>query len=209
MTLADVIAEIQAGIGFRADQVDNIKRKLTLAQQELERGKTLPSFLIVANESISLAVDENTWPLPSSFIREVDDFGGQYASFSDSDVLNLKKLPYDLAYSYYGGTTGAPMAYSRGATSLTFFPTPDEATTLSISYYAKQDDPATAATNAWSENAPLLLIGLAGMMVAQDLRDPEAKQDFATRYALGKESLFKETVAAEDANMQYSLGGLL
>lgn len=208
MTLAEVIAEIQAGIGFRSDKVDEIKRKLVLAQQELERGRTLPSFIIIEDEPVSLSANTGTWALPSNFIREVDDFGSPLVT--NNDVLTLKKVPYDSGFAQWGSAeAGTPLAYSRRRASLQFWPNTDTDLEFTISYYAKQDNPATASTNAWSENAPGLLIGLAGMMIAQNLRDPEAKQDFATTYALASKSVFNEIVAGEDANMQYSLGGML
>lgn len=211
MTMDEVIAEIKRGLGYRSDKTDEIKAKLRLAQDELERGKTLPRFLINEDESIALTADTNTWTLPSNFIREVDDFGDPNSQFdSDGDIVNLERLPYDVGYSRYGGAdAGSVVAYSKRGSTFVFWPTPDEDTTLTISYYAHADDPATASSNAWSENAPGLLIGLAGMMIAADVHDDPAQQKFAVQYAQAKDSLFKEIVADEDANMSYSLGGLL
>jgi len=211
MTMNEVIAEIQRGLGYRSDKTDEIKSKLRLAQDELERGKTLPWFIVNEDETISLTAGVSTWTLPNNFIREVDDFGAPYSTFtSDGDVITLKKIPYDVGYATYGGADpGEIVAYSRRAGSLQFWPSPDEDTELTISYYAKQDNPATASTNAWSENAPELLIGLAGMKIAADLYDDRAMQKFTVMYAQAKDSLFKEIVAEDDANMQYSLGGLL
>lgn len=211
MTIDEVIAEIKRGLGYRSDKTDEIKAKLYLAQQELERGQTLPLFIVLEDETISLSADVGTWELPSNFIRELDDFGAPYSTFTvDGDVVNLKKLPYDVGYAQYSGAdAGAPVAYSRRANTLRFWPTPDEDTTITISYYAKQDDPRTASTNAWSENAPGLLIGLAGMMVAADVEHDRAEAKFARIYALARKSVFNEIVAQEDANMQYSLGGAL
>lgn len=211
MTMNEVIAEIQRGLGYRSDKTDEIKSKLRLAQDELERGKTLPWFIVNEDETISLTAGVSTWTLPNNFIREVDDFGNPNSQFSsDGDIVNLKRLPYDVGYSTYGGADpGEVVAYSKRGSSFVFWPTPDEDTELTISYYAHADDPSTAASNVWSENVPGLLIGLAGMMIAADLHDDAAQQKFAVQYAQAKDSLFKEIVADEDANMQFSLGGLL
>lgn len=207
MTLAEVIAEIKRGLGYRQDKTDEIKAKLRLAQDELERGKTLPSFIVLEDQTISLAADAATWALPSNFIRELDDFGAP-AFMANGDVLALRKLPFDVGYGIYSGmAAGLPVAYSRRSQSLRFWPAASEDLELTISYYAKQDDPAMAASNGWSVNAPGLLIGLAGMLLAADLRDDKAYQKFAVQYAQAKDSVFKEIVAGEDANMSYSLGG--
>lgn len=210
MTRDEVVTEIKRGLGYRSDKTDEIISKLRLAQIELEKGKTLPWFLILEDEEMTLIAGDGTFILPSNFIREVEDqgFPGQLFLTRDVDVVHPKKLPYDQAYSIYAGAEeGTPLVYSLRGSSLVFFPPPSEDITMFWSYYAKQDDLLTAATNGWTENAPDVLIGLAGMMIAGDLEHTSAQQKFAATYALASQSLFREIVARDEANMTYSLGG--
>ena len=75
MTRDEAVAVLNEGTGFRATGhalTDYYIRRLRQAQKELEKGKTLPRFLVLENQTLTLASAAHTAALPTGFLRPVD-----------------------------------------------------------------------------------------------------------------------------------------
>jgi hypothetical protein len=202
------IADVHRGIGFRADQTDNIIAALAKAQDELETGTSLPWFIISEDETITLAAGSGTFTLPTNFIREVEDEG--LDSFANSDLSHLDRVDYDMALAQYGDSTYSyPLVYALRKDSLQFFPVPVTELTLTWSYYARQDSLLSATTNAWLDRFPHLLIGMAGVDVASNLRDATAVAKFSKQVNDWRPLLIREMSAREMSNRRYAMGSAL
>lgn len=212
MLRSAAIAEIQRGIGYRSDKTDEIVAKLQAAQRELEGASTLPWFLLLEDESIALTAGDGTFTLPSNFIREFEDLGfpGSVVISTNTELIHVRKLDYDEAYSVYAGAdAGTPLVYALRKSTLEFFPAPLVDTTLYWSYYAKASTLNSDIENVWLANVPDLLIGMAGRAIAEDLRDPDAVAKFGARETLWKTWLLREMASREAANRTYGLGSSL
>jgi hypothetical protein len=64
----------------------------------------------------------------------------------------------------------------------------------------------TEIENAWLANAPDYLIGLAGVMVAGDLRDKGAEQKFNMMAQIGHKALIGDIVEDEIAGRPLMMG---
>ena len=196
------VLRIQEGLGFRRDREATTIRRLQEAQRELERGKSLPKFMLIEDEAIALAAQANEVALPARFLRRSDQlirYTPQYSTYP-------KRLPwkdYDTAaLAYQSYNPGGPIVVSMRAESLYFFPTADRAYTLSWSYYQKAVTLEDNTTNAWLEHAPEWLIGEAGLRMAKDTRNPTAIQLFTDMRNAGMSAWLKETFMDEVDDMQ-------
>jgi hypothetical protein len=201
MTRDQAVARIQQGLGFRPDKATEIANILIERQRQLERGRTLPLFLLVEDASLTLSASTNSISLPSNFLRRASSrirytVSGQnrpeFISWKDyEDSLNA----YEVNYS-----AGPQVAVLRNSTIL-FAPTADKEYTLTWDYYKKADVLSTgSSTNEWLDDdyLPELLIGEAGMAIAKDLRDKEAIAIFAQMAKDARDALFKDTILQED-----------
>jgi hypothetical protein len=203
------VARIQEKLGFRSDLVTNIQNALQDAQDELERGQSLPWFLLQEDQAFNLVapVPAVATPLqvalPSGFIKEADDQDGnlRYQQQTPGPQVFLKKMDYKEAEIYFFSrrlawydqnieiiqsedtnfTAGTPIAYVLRESTARFYPGPDQNYSLLWTYYAH--DAAVNGvnvTNQWLTFAPWLLIGRAGMLISQSLRDPDALAVFTS-----------------------------
>lgn len=209
MTRDEAIAEIKRGIGYRSDKTDEIIAKLVMAQEEMERGKSLPWFLVSEDEDIEIAGGDPAVALPVNFIREVDDTG--LDTFYHNDNIHLNKMDYSAALAKYQNVPfrDYPSAYAIRKNTIVFFPTPDVDMTLTWSYYAKAASLSAAAGNAWLDNFPYLLIGKAGKAIAANLRDVNAVSYFADMERTWMPIYFNELAAREEANTVTAVGQYL
>src|SRR5688572_18012393 len=106
MLRSTAVQRINDGLGFRADG-HSLESKIILrlqeAQRELEKGKTLPKFLILEDQTLTLLAGDHTIALPSNFIREDDE---NRIHYTPPDV----NLPYYLSPKRY---SDAVLAYTR------------------------------------------------------------------------------------------------
>lgn len=200
MLRSEAILRIQDGLGFRTDLVDKIISRLKEEQRSQEMGRTLPWFLIEEDATLTLAAAANTVALPANFLRPLDIEPMRYTVSGSTTPRYVTRKDFDKAISAYGSSDAAgPQVYALRTNSLYFFPTAAEEYTLTWSYYKHDVVLDTEIENLWLEHAPEVLIGGAGTRIALDARDKDAISIFSEMYKAASSSLFRETVAREEA----------
>src|SRR6266566_8531797 len=201
------VARIQQKLGFRSDLVTEIQVALQDAQDELERGATLPFFLVKQDQTFAItpsvppSATPQEYALPAGFIRDEDEQDGtlRYQKAVPGPQVFLEKMDYSTAERRFFGKTvvtvdsgvvivpsedtqfsaGTPVAYVIREATVRIYPGPDITYNLLWSYYA-HDVSLTGAnvTNQWLTYAPWLLIGKAGILIAGSTRDADAVAAF-------------------------------
>lgn len=211
------VQRINDDLGFRPDG-HSLEAKIILrlqeAQRDLEKGKTLPRFLLQEDQTLTLAAAAHTVALPTGFLREADDSVIHYTPEGTD-------LPYFLERKYYrdgvlalltpDSEAVAPAIYVVRNTVIDFITTADQAYTLTWDYYKKGDPLTSDVENVWldDDNMPEYLIGEAGYRMAKSLRDQVAMQSFDDMRKQARLAMFSEEVAAELASGPVRMGANL
>lgn len=206
MLRSAAVARIQQGLGFRSDQADAIVSALLEEQRDLEKGETLPEFMLREDQSLNLVAGTNSVALPTDFLRRAKTLI-HYVPIYSTRSKDIPWRDFDEARNAYSRfDPHGPEVVAIRQSTLWFEPLPDQNYTLTWSYYRKADLLTSDIENLWLANAPELLIGGAGVRIAQDMRNQTAVQLFATMRQRAKDSVFKETVLDEADDVQV-LGG--
>lgn len=208
MTRDEAVARIQQGLGFRSDKATEIAAVLKERQRQLERGRTLPKFLLVEDATISLSANTNSVALPSDFLRIASRLRYTVDGQNRPEFISWKDYEEGLDAYEVNYSAGPQIATLRNDTIL-FAPTADRAYTLTWDYYKKADVLANGSTtNEWLDEdyIPELLIGEAGMTIARDLRDKEAMAIFSQMAKEARDALFKDTILQEDGEIPRVMG---
>ena len=200
MTRDEAVVQIQRLLGLRTDLTSEIIGALKDEQVELESRPILPWFLISEISSISTVSGEERVQVPTDFIREVD--GDALYRYDSSGPTWTALVKDDVEYlrGYYAGATGAPKAYALEGKYFRLFPTPDDSYTLKLVYYKEDSKLDTNIENNWLKYAPALLIGGAGLRVAEYIRDKDAISIFQAMQADAFRRLDIEDTARDMAN---------
>jgi hypothetical protein len=209
------VTRIRRGLGFRGtDKNAEIIDALQDVQQELEQGDFLPWFLISEVTSASTVDGEERVALPTGFLRETDWEDALYyydgSAANAADVWN--QLPKDnISYlrDVYPGV-GSPLAYALDALYYRVFPTPDDVYTLKQIFFEAALKLDNNIENKWLQYAHELLIGEAGLKMAEDLRDNRrgAAVDLFTRRATnGRTRMLRNDTARREASQRPIMGG--
>lgn len=208
MTRSEAVAIIQQQLSFRSDQADNIVTYLKLAQQTLEKGRTIPWWLRSERSYIYTTADEQRVVIPTDFLREEE--GSQLAYIpddADADIVFLDKDTVDQLEQFYQRTTGEPKAYALDGKYFRIFPTPDDVYQIRMVYGKKDVELTSNIENQWLKYLPYLLMGVAGRMIAGALRDNTAVQIFSQWEREGIALMVSENEAREHTNQDYQIGG--
>lgn len=186
--------------------------ELTLVQVDrLEKRPQFPDWLIGEQSDALTTAGESRLYLPLDFIQEVEDMNLVFVEEDTGAESDMDRKGWDeLITEYPGVEPGVPRAYTVRGNYLYLKPTPDAEYRIRFpGYYAKQDLPIDDATfhNAWTDNAPNLMIGLTGMvMAAQYLKDMELAQSFATIARDANAELDVYITATQEANRTRRMG---
>lgn len=202
-----MVQRIQEKLGFRSTLVQNIQNALQDEQDELERGATLPWFLLQEDQTFTItpAVPASSTPqqyaLPTGFISEADDQDGnlRWQQKVPGPQVFIEKMDYREAEEFFFATRqvfwdgeattitdsttiptpGPPKVYVLRSSTVRIYPGPDIVYNLLWTYY-KHDQRLDGSnlTNQWSQNIPWLLIGRAGLKMAMSVRDKDAATAF-------------------------------
>lgn len=197
--------EIQELLGFRTGQSETIYEAMQTAQRILERGRTLPWFLIEQDAQLSLTEGVASVAVPEGFIRSLQD--DNLYTLNDGAKVFIYKNSLSWLEKYHATTAaGRPSAYALQSETFYFFPTPDADYTAYITYYKKAELLTTNVENAWLEHNPELLIGRAGMYMATKLRDPDGYAACKQQYDEAWKDMIADDVEREIANDNIVMG---
>lgn len=210
MNKSTAIAEIRRGLGYRTTLETTIVGALASVQRTLERGGSLPDWLIVYDAEITVTADDPGIALPANFLRMHDDFDLYYTD-SDEGRVRVPKRNDAEARDAYASVTDAEYArvwVPRGRTAGILVPTPTASATYYLTYYKKADDigEASVTTNEWMDNVPDLMVGLAGLEVMGAARDKDAQLFFQQRVQRGQRTLLGDIVDGELAGRPLIMG---
>lgn len=211
MTRDEAVTRINEATGFRiagnAAEATIIKR-LQEAQRDLEKGKTLPRFLLQEDQTLLLPAGQHALALPTGFVREDDDNRLHFVSSDTNMPLYLKPMRYSSAVLEVTTQqrpdeptlqTVAPSVYVIRKTTVDFITIADQDYNLVWNYYKADDLLTSNIENGWLREASEWLIGEAGGRFALDIRDPDAKTLFDEMLQKGRAAVFGDILADEDA----------
>jgi hypothetical protein len=218
MTRGDAVRRINEGLGFRPDGnplEDKIVKRLQEAQRDLEKGKTIPPFLLQEDQNLVLAAGAHSAALPERFIRIDDDNLPHYFS------LDLPSPKYLKPFRQYVDAVGyithvrrfnlqtdalAPGCFVIRKSTIDFVSKADREYTLIWNYYKGAAVLDSDTENEWLSEAPEWLIGEAGYRIALDARDQSAQQIFDDMRSKGRAAVFGDMLADEDAGGPLQMG---
>lgn len=201
-------------LGFRqgTDLDDPLIEALQEAQREVEKGRTLPFFLIARQVTISLTTPWTYANLPERFLREVEDEPVYWVD-TESNYVPLAKVRYQQARSYWQsqGTLSTddqdtPLQYALLPTQIAIFPTPTTDKTFYWTYFKGAELLTSDIENVWLANYPELLIGRATALVAEDLRDANGKAKGDAMYQRWAEVMRNVEADRETAGAPIAMG---
>lgn len=178
------IAKVQQGLGFRSDLATEIGAAMERAILEFEGPeRTLPEFLIQEDVPLALTAGVSTVLLPAGFLRMVEYEGPSFFDLNEGRRF-LPRQDFDSAEALIMPSgSGHPIGYALRKDSLKFYPTPSTDISLLWSYYKSSPMPNDGtATNEWLSHWPYLVIGRAGMFMAEDTQQVGAPSDAFQRF---------------------------
>jgi len=211
LTMGDAVNRISEGVGFRASghlQEPMFGRRLQEAQRDLERGKTLPRFLLLEDQTLFLAAGTHNITYPFGFLRDDDDNRIHYTPIGTNVPFYLTPMRYNDAVRVMSMrqrpdephlTTTAPLVYTFRNSDIDFITVADVDYTFNWNYYGQAAIlNAFGDTNLWLQYAPEWLIGEAGERVARSLRDADALAEFQEMKTKARAAIFGDQIAKED-----------
>lgn len=210
------VARIKDGLAFRTGTAidDKIVARLQEAQRDLERGKTIPKFLLVEDSVVLLLKGAHSAVLPADFLRDDDKNPLHYYPSGNLKPFFLRRRP-----TYMDAVVGnvkdlnpptGPKVYVLRGSVIDFITPSNAAYTLYWNYY-KRGVLLSAGNveNEWLEEtkgAPEWLMGEAGVRIAANLRDKDALEDFTNMRERGRSACFGDLLALEDSGGPIAMG---
>lgn len=207
------VARIQRGLGFRTDLNTEVIDALKEAQRLLERGRTLPKFLIEEDQTLTVPADATEISLPTGFIRDVQDQRPHFTSSATSEIIFLEKVGFEEAKKRFAtSAAGVPNAYTLRKSTIAVWPERDAIYALEWSYYKQATSLESNVENAWLEEkdgSPEALIGRAGMIMAEDLNHDKALVRFTRMHTAGWLGAIADDIMNEEESDPIIMGGRL
>lgn len=205
MLRSEAVARIKRGLGFRTDLDNEIVSALQEAQRLLERGRTLPYFLVVEDEILAVPSGSGEVALPERFLREKEDEPLRYVD--EKKLVVLSKIDISIgSRTFFEEGAGAPIAYTLRKDTIKFWPDRDKNYTLTWSYYRGAQELNADVENEWLEKAPEVLIGRAGMLIAEDLSNVGAYNKFLKMYQEAWGGMFADSEMRVRENAPLRMG---
>jgi hypothetical protein len=209
VTRTEAVARISDAIGWRAvghNKEDAIIRRLQEAQRMLEKGKTLPRFLLEEDYEVTLAQGDHSIPLPTGFLKFFDENLLHYTSTDTNLATYLSPMDYITAVKNVEAqqrpdeiaiTTRAPEVFVLRKNTIDFIATANTDYIIHFDYYKAADLLTADIENVWLQYASDWLIGEAGVRIAADLRDVDAVQLFNQMRNEGRQAVFNDIIESE------------
>lgn len=196
MTGTDIINIVLSRLGRQESNaylVAAAKLEFKLVQARMEGDGFMPWFLLAGEQELTSTPGLRYIQLPDYFRREYDEFPlYRYDSTQADPYIRMVKDDFDILESQYGGTSATkPQKYALVGRYIHLFPTPDAAYKFRLDFYSQsvELDFASINTNVWTENAPDLMIGELGVVMASYKRDSAMAQLFAAEAAKARTRL--------------------
>jgi hypothetical protein len=177
--------------------------ELTLIQETLEGGAFLPWFLLSDETELTYTANNRSVSLSAGFLREYEDFPlYHYDSTQDDAYTKLEKDEFDYLEGRYGenATGTVPKEYSLQGDQYQLFPTPTESGVLRYKCYEREAELTDSVlTNAWTANAPDLLVAELGTVMAGYMKDAERLQMFIAQRGVAMQRLVAFDIARQQA----------
>lgn len=221
MTRDEAVARIKEGLGFRSGTgLDAaIILRLQEAQRDLERGKTLPKFLLLLDQTLTLPSGEHKVNFPTGFLRESDDTRIRFfPPSSDMPRFLERKLYIDavmgnLRTENSTSEESVPlppsvyvMRHGKSENFIDFITNADRTYTLKWDYYEADTTLTTNIENKWLANAADWIVGFAGRRIAHSARNTSAVETFSEMMTEGRAAVFGEILVEEEASGPYVMG---
>lgn len=214
MTRDEGVALIQDQLAFKTTLADAIVRQMQLAQTTLEK-QHKPWFLISEDSFVNTTASEQRVEVPEDFLAETEEAVLRYVPTDpEEEEVELTKDDYDTLRSNFKDEDtglfeeGPPEAYCLMGKYFRIFPTPDDTYQLRMVYFKKDDTLDTNIENQWLKEVPLLLLGMAGLLIAKGpIRDQVAASVFSDWIAEGKATLMRQDEERQHTNRKYQMGG--
>lgn len=215
MLRSEAVTRIQRGLGFRGDLDAEIVSALQEAQRLLEKGRTLPKFLLQEDQTLTATSGSGEISLPDRFLREFVQEPLRYenTSVSPNTVSFLEKKSLEEARRLYiGADPGTPKVYVIRKSTIAIYPARDTEYSLTWSYFQGAVVLSSDVENAWLAEItgnPEALIGRAGMILAEDVKDPDALTKFTRMYNIAWGGGLAEDIMDEEENNPVRVGSRL
>lgn len=218
LTREMAVTRINDALGFRiaGNPIEpKILLRLQEAQRDLEKGKTLPKFMLREDQTLTVLQGEHTALLPTDFVREDDENRLHFTPSESNFPLTLRPMRYNDAVRFMESRTPntdpvravPPQVYVIRNSTIDFIVPSDITYTFTWNYYGAEPTLDAVANNGWIENAFEWLVGEAGYRMAADLRDGDAVMLFDKMRTMGRAAVFADIIADEDAQGPYIMGG--
>ena len=189
----------------------DIVAELVAAKEELESFPTLPMFLIT---KIDFSVVGDEIGLYSQaeilrFLKVYNEDGLRYNNgASEEPWVKLEKFEsLDRLIDRHGGTADYPVGYVLVGSSLILRPTPTASIQYRLRFFqAEETVPAAGNTTLWTQREPAMLKALAGVKMAQNLRDKDGLALFSQDMQIARKNFINRMSAAEVADFDSSRG---
>lgn len=179
-------------------------------KEKLEKADFQPWFLLSDLVQTTNTANDRRLSVPTDFLMEWEK-GTLWiydATATDDPWVEIVKKDFDRALEVYPGT-GRPMYYDLQGNYFLLVPQPVEVYTFKMKYFRKEPDPDfTGDTeNNWFAEAGSWLMGEVGAIIAGDvLSDLAVAQSFMADATKGKNDLFVQHIAREEANRIRTMG---
>ena len=198
MLRSEAITIIKRGMGFRQTQDTAIIAALKQVQRDFESGATLPEWLVTYAEAQTVDPLTGTAPLPARFLRLHEEYPPYFLNVSGGKVYTPRKNATEAKEAYPApATDGYPRVMVVQGSALAFIPPPSTPLTIYLTYYRGEPVLDSEIENGWLKNAANYMIGVAGVMVAADVRDKGAMDKFNLMAKSGYKSFIGNIVDDE------------
>lgn len=192
------VQRIQDGLGFRSDKSDTIVLRLQEEQRDLEKGKSLPRFLLQEDQTLSVTSGSQSLTIPTNFLRRYHS-KLRYKATGETKYTYISWRDYDAAeLAYYDSDPAGPKVVVLRKSEIKVYPEPDNDYTIYWDYYKSDTVLTSNVENTWLANAPELLIGGAGLRMAKDLRNKDATALFNDMLKAARISVFGDIILEDD-----------
>lgn len=208
MNRTEAVAQVQEVLGFRTDLSDRIVTQIGIANTRLQLSATKPWWTIVMGSPLTITAENAEVAVPADFLEEYEEGGLQVYSEDDEKWYELDKNDLDELKGIYGLETGLPEGYALVGSTIQLYPIPDQVYDLKLDYYKKDDELSSgSSTNGYLTYVPEMIIGMAGLRIAQAIRDKEAITTFREMVAEARTELYRQNEQRKHSNANYQMGG--